>query len=282
MLSFRGRKSPGVDNVLAKCHVFLDWDCTITQVHMFSFLQSKTRHDAQTFCNMLGGDRTKIAAFHSLVDNSREYYVAWGSPESAHLDTLRSLLLREEELIARDSIIRDDLLAFIFGDESRRKFLNELFVTFIDAKCDITILTKGIGASVIAAIRSFFPIWLEAPLHIRVVDYAGHIYDPRRPGNPLLGQTPPLTAKLPQIDSVLTHVAASASAPVLFIDDSYESEIASIRQKELVCTTASGWPLLRLEYLGRKYVVGGPPRNSNGLQASDLEKIRQAVVMMCT
>ena len=190
------------------------------------------------------------------------------------------------------------------------------------------ILTKGIGASVLATIKTFFPEWLTS-FKIRIVDYSGIVFDPTASGPPIISRTLPIATKLEQINALALNGTSALAAgscrseqvetkdtsssssgggggggggdgdgsssssnsgdcdgstkiSVILIDDSFESELSSTLDPELLCRCgSSNWPFYRASYEGViQMVIGGPSRNGDGIQPSDLEDILRIASML--
>jgi hypothetical protein len=263
--------------------VFFDWDCTITTNHMFSLLRSTSNKEAEDFKRIYAmEDIAKLNSFSDLVAAQRRYYECWGPTKP--IDRLEAFCLEGSTLLPADSPIFEDLKVYLFGDMERQRFLASLLYQLtIVLNLPIFICTKGIGASVLGAIKAFFPEWLES-YSIVIIDYAGIVYDPRSSSS-VLSRTLPYESKLAQIDFYLNSVLvekqdemlSEKEASVVLIDDSFLECAPSFLSRELIHTSASGMPFYCKFFQKRKHILGGPARDGSGLNSADVDDILHVV-----
>jgi len=253
-------------------HVFIDWDCTITQEHMYSmFVRSdrSPRTEFGKFLTTLDNNPEKIQAAENIVKRLKPLYQAWGYPEDAAIDVLQAALQQRSPLLImpQDLIIYEDLKKFLFGSADRIAFLTRLISSIQGTGRDVTILTKGIGACVVSALRTYLPQWLEtsAPIStsggeeakdtcqgtasdskllraVIVVDYAGLVW---HQGNVLRAAVPPCANKIVQMVALLnqfpymkplsavTAASGAVNNKVLLVDDSASHEIKGMPSRSI-------------------------------------------------
>jgi len=253
-------------------HVFIDWDCTITQEHMYSmFVRSdrSPRSEFGKFISTLGNNSEKIKAAEKIVKRLAPLYQAWGFPEDDAIEVLHEAFEQYTQLLLpQESLIHEKLKEFLFGSADRIAFLTRLISSIQATGREVTILTKGIGACVVSALRTFLPQWLETPSTtassaaeakknslgvandfkllraVVVVDYAGLLWHQgtvSRAAIPCSNKIVQMMALLSQFPYVKAPAASGdARNRVLLVDDSASHEIKGMPSRSLKPSSTSG------------------------------------------
>jgi len=255
-------------------HVFIDWDCTITQEHMYSmFVRSdrSPRSEFGKFIATLENNAEKIKVAEQIVKRLAPLYQAWGFPDDDAIDVLHEAMEENTQLLLpQDSLIRENLKEFLFGSADRIAFLARLISSIQATGREVTILTKGIGACVVRALRTYLPQWLETSATtakgagaeekevslsvanandskllraVVVVDYAGlmwHQGTVSRAAVPCSNKIVQMMALLMQFPFMNSSAASGdASNKVLLVDDSAPQEIKGMASKSLTAPGSS-------------------------------------------
>lgn len=246
---------------------------------MFVRSDRSPRSEFGKFLTTLDNNPEKIQAAENIVKRLVPLYQAWGYPEDAAIDVLQAALQQRSPLLMpQDLIIYEDLKKFLFGSADRIAFLTRLISSIQGTGRDVTILTKGIGACVVSALRTYLPQWLEnsAPIStsggeeakdtcqgtasdskllraVIVVDYAGLVW---HQGNVTRAAATPCSNKIVQMVALLnqfpymkplsavTAASGAVNNKVLLVDDSASHEIKgmpslSIRPQTTTTAAAS-------------------------------------------
>lgn len=254
--------------------VFFDWDCTITQSHMYSMFNSSNLSSKSEMGRFLSQypkeDRlVKLQIMKNVVDRFQELYNFWGSNDDESLCILQAGLKDTSSFLTKEEydIIGSDLCTFLFGDKERQDTLTNMIASIQGNGQVVTILTKGIGACVLQALRCFLPHWIgfhgcdstsntgssissdnEILNCVCIIDYAGLCWH----AGEVTRATAPLVPKLGQISVLLATRATQDAArstsrasdllqQALLIDDSAQHEIEGLDTED-VCT-ALKWPV---------------------------------------
>lgn len=296
------------------CPVFLDWDCTLTRRHMFSFLQGLKNTEAVEFQSTFLDRGVGASAFKQFVARNAVHYRAWGRKDAASLEAVKSLTLQRVRLFSSDGgdeekLLKEPLRSFLFGSEERQKQLTQTLKHLHDeSRAPLVILTKGIGSYVIAAIEAFFPHWFDDLPGLLVVDYSGHIFKPTAAASRHIGSTCVCSPKLPQIFGIFEALGLPQPPALALVDDGFQGELSHLPAHHVSssCTRAtvsgsgsvlalSGGPAALLTITGYDDLsvptsqgrqqqgsvavcMLGPPRNMDGLNARDLSALRTALV----
>jgi len=260
--------------------VFFDWDCTITQAHMYSMFARasfSSRTEMGRFLTRVQPAQKEACceALTCIVDRLKEHYHHWGSSDEESVSALQGLLGNCQPLLlpaassscksSSESVtLEDDLRLFLFGNSHRQEALTNMFAQLQSQGKLVTFLTKGIGACVLGALMSLMPQWLGEqvpPLNahtngtnvplihcIAIVDYAGLRW---HAGN-ISRVAPPCIPKLAQI-SVYCAQFSSTQVGVqkaMLIDDSAPQEIDGMKS-EVVGATSS-WKFVQVTFDPKK------------------------------
>ena len=208
------------------------------------------------------------------------------------------------------SLIAEDIDKFLFGSEERKNSLTQFIISLQNVGCDVSILTKGITSCVARAISLCLPEWLDENTFstpLRIIDYAGDVFelDHETKTFKVVGTTVRGGTKRNQIDKFMETIICRTAklggysgsrsrderigqCKAVLIDDNFQSEIAGLRAEELMDTgeDSSRCPLYNMESIftlengdqeNITYITGGPSRNGDGLQDTDMARILQAV-----
>ena len=289
--------------------VFFDWDCTITRAHMYSMFASasgSSKSEMGRFLASVSPD-TKQAKYRALTDvvaRMAELYNSWGSPDDECLKVLEEYLDLGTPLLnpSEHDLLGSELCTFLFGNKERQDAITSMFADIQSQGKQVTILTKGLGACVLMAIKSFLPHWLGnlSPMDnkndgsvqlthcVKIVDYAGIQWH----AGAITRSTAPLVPKLAQISVLLAQDCEDPRTEVqsaLLVDDSAPHEIEGLEYEDVPNRTIK-WKMHRVFYNPRQQrghglqvvrksgvtldcIAGGPKRNGVGLQAEDCPEI---------
>jgi hypothetical protein len=228
--------------------VFLDWDCTLTRRHMFSFLQGLKNSESVEFQSTFLDRGAGASAFKQFVARNAVHYRSWGRKDATSLEAVKTLTLQRVGLFSSDDgdevkLLKEPLRSFLFGSAERQEQLTQTLKHLHDeSRAPLVILTKGIASYVIAAIEAFFPHWFELLPGLLVVDYSGHIFLPTAAASSHIGSTCVCSPKLPQMFGVFEALGLPQPPALALVDDGFEGELSHLPSHHVSssCTRASG------------------------------------------
>ena len=129
---------------------------------MFARIDMHPQSDFGEFVAYIGNNPDNVKAAENIARRLHPLYSAWGKRDSAAIATLQQALSTGRPSIYTDQeeVIREKLKTYLFGSVQRIAFLNRMIVSLQNDGREVTILTKGIGACVVSALRAFLPNWL--------------------------------------------------------------------------------------------------------------------------
>ncbi len=147
--------------------VYIDFDCTLTQEHMYcmfsarAVLPASSKSELGRFVALIEHQADKIDILKRVLHRLRPVYQVWGSVGEESVRVLHQALAKAEPLLLPgEESLKDDLREFLFGNQSRRDSLSLMLLEMQSRGQEVTILTKGLGCCVVGALKSLMPHWL--------------------------------------------------------------------------------------------------------------------------